>query len=228
MARSARTDVGDIPYHVINRAVGRLKIFHTPKDYELFLELLKKSRFECNMRLLAYTLMPNHWHLVVYPQNDGDLGLFMHYLTNAHTRKVHTMTKTIGHGPLYQGRYKSFMIENDKHLLTVMKYVERNPVRAKLSRSCEGWRWGSAWLRKYGTKEQREILSVPPVDLPRSYLSWINESDKEEEIEQLRKSVTRGAPFGTASWTDMMVKEHELQSTVRVPGRPKKSKEITK
>lgn len=89
------------------------------------------------MRLLAYCLMPNHWHLLVYPEHDGALSVFMHKLTNAHTRHVHTTTKTIGTGPLYQGRYKSFLIEKDTHLLTVIKYVERNAVRAKLSKRAE-------------------------------------------------------------------------------------------
>jgi putative transposase len=137
MPRHARIDLGGHVYHVINRAVGRLTIFKSKRDYQLFEELLVSAQQEVHMRILAYTVMPNHWHLVLYPRGSGDLGTFMHRLTNAHTRRVHVQTRTIGYGPLYQGRYKSFMVKNDAHLLTLIKYVERNPVRAKLAHSPE-------------------------------------------------------------------------------------------
>ena len=128
MARAARVDVGDQVYHVLNRAVGRLKIFEDPADYELFLFLLNEAREMTDMCILAFALMPNHWHLLLYPKKDGDMGEFMHWLTNAHTRRVHALTETTGTGPLYQGRYKSFLAKSDHHLLTVLKYIERNPV----------------------------------------------------------------------------------------------------
>ncbi len=133
MPRNARIDVGEEVYHVINRANGRMEIFSEPEDYELFEKLLFETKELLGMRILAYTLMPNHWHLVLYPQNDGDMGTFMHRLSNAHTRKVHAKTLTNGSGHLYQGRYKSFLVGDDRYLLTLIKYVERNPVRAKLT-----------------------------------------------------------------------------------------------
>ena len=108
MPRNARVDVADEFYHVINRANGRLQIFQTPEDYRIFEQLLEEAVGLTGMRLFAYTTMPNHWHLVVSPRADGDLGLFMHRLCNTHTRKVHAFTNTNGSGHLYQGRYKSF------------------------------------------------------------------------------------------------------------------------
>ncbi len=224
MTRSARTDVGNIPYHVLNRAVGRATIFTTPREYQSFIDLLADAKAEIDMRILAFTLMPNHWHLELYPKEDGDMGIFMHRLTNAHTRRVHADTGTTGTGPLYQGRYKSFMIEDDTHLLTVTKYIERNPVRAKLVGRCEDWRWGSAWLRKYGTPEQVvALLDDLLMDVPRDYRRWVNTPDQEYDLEQLRNAVKRGTPFGRESWVDRMVKRHELQTTVRREGRPKKT-----
>ncbi|MDP3645900.1 MAG: transposase [bacterium] len=223
MVRVARVDVGDHVYHVLNRAVGRLKIFETPADYELFLHLLREAKKMTDMRILAYAIMPNHWHLLLYPENDGDMSLFMHWLTNAHTRRVHTLTGTIGTGPLYQGRYKSFLAKTDQHLLTVLKYIERNPVRAKLSRSVESWRWGSAWLRLNGSKKQKTLLAELPVEMPHNYHSWINTPDSLKELESLRESVNRGAPFGDMRWIEQMVDTHKLISTVRKPGRPAKS-----
>ena len=220
MVRVARVDVADHPYHVINRAVGRLQIFDTPDDYALFVDLLREAKEMTDMRILAYVLMPNHWHLLLYPEHDGDMGLFMHWLTNAHTRRVHALTETIGTGPLYQGRYKSFLTKTDEHLLTVLKYIERNPVRARLAKNVESWRWGSAWLRLRGTENQKELLSESPVVLPRNYRSWINTPDARKDLEELRTSVNRGSPYGNTRWVELMVNTYKLTSTIRKPGRP--------
>lgn len=176
-----------------------------------------------DMRILVFVLMPNHWHLILYPRKDGDMGTFMHKVTNAHTRKVHALTKTVGTGPLYQGRYKSFIIENDKHLLTViltvMRYVERNPVRAKMVKRCEDWQWGSAFMRKQTSKD---MIAPPPMSLPRNYAVWISEPETTDILEQVRCSVVRGAPFGGAVWKEEMLSKHSLVSMVRSEGRPKK------
>ena len=117
MARNARVDVGGHVYHVLNRAVGRATIFESRDDYRLFHELLLETTIAQEMRVLAFALMPNHWHLALYPHADGDMGTFMHRITNTHTRIIHARTGTTGTGPLYQGRYKSFLVEDDQHLL---------------------------------------------------------------------------------------------------------------
>jgi putative transposase len=222
MPRLARVDIGNHVYHVINRANGRLKIFETKDDYLLFEKLLNDAKQETGMRILAYVLMPNHWHLVLYPHNDGDLGIFMHRLTNAHTRLVHVLTNTIGHGHLYQGRYKSFLVDKDSYLLTLIKYVERNPVRARLIARCEDWRWGSAWHRINGTDAHKKILDTSPTSLPDEYRKWINVADKDDDIATLRTAVNKGIPYGRDTWIESMVSKHNLASTLRSAGRPKK------
>lgn len=222
MVRVARVDVGDHVYHVLNRAIGRFKIFENSDDYILFLDILREAKEMTDMRMLAFALMPNHWHLQLYPAKDGDMALFMHWLTNAHTRRVHAQTATTGTGPLYQGRYKSFLIQTDPHLLTVLKYIERNPVRAKLVKRPEEWRWSSAWLRLHGNAKQKELLSNSPVPLPRNYRTWLSTPDSEKELESLRESMRRGSPYGNETWVEHMIKTHDLESTVRTPGRPKK------
>ena len=122
MPRNARVDVGGEIYHIINRANGRLQIFDSDEDYHLFEQLVFETKELFDMRILAYELMPNHWHLILHPKNDGDLGAFMHRLSNAHTRKVHARTNTNGSGHLYQGRYKSFLVDSENYLLSVIKY----------------------------------------------------------------------------------------------------------
>ena len=218
MPRLARVDIGNNIYHVINRASGRLQIFNDASDYQLFEDLLLEAKEITDMRILAYVVMPNHWHLVLYPRSDGDLGTFMHRLTNAHTRRVHVKTKTIGHGPLYQGRYKSFLVDTDEYFLTLMKYVERNPVRAKLTNVCEEWRWGS--VQQHASSDMR-ILSESPIPLPEQYLKWINTAEREEILNTIRYSVNKGAPYGRDKWVDVMVKEYNLGATMRGGGRPR-------
>lgn len=221
MPRLPRVDVSDEIYHVINRANGRLKIFNTDAEYQLFEDLLREAQELTGMWMYGYTLMPNHWHLILCPKNDGDLALFMHHLCNTHTRRVHTQTQTVGSGHLYQGRYKSFLVQSDKYLLTLIKYVERNPVRAGLVKRCEDWRWGSARLRTHGSKKQKQLLTAPPVALPRNYSSWINSEDKPEDLECIRTSVNKGAPFGQETWVEIMITKHHLETTQRKVGRPK-------
>lgn len=134
-------------YHVINRANGRLKIFHNDKDYQAFEALLVEIKELFDIDILAYVVMPNHWHLLLRPKQDGDLSRALQWLGTTHTRRVHAHTKTIGGGHLYQGRYKSFLVQGDKHFLTVLKYIERNPVRAKLAPTVQQWKWGSTYRR---------------------------------------------------------------------------------
>lgn len=174
------------------------------------------------MRIIAYILMPNHWHLVLYPKKDANLGAFMHRLTNAHTRKVHAKTKTNGNGHLYQGRYKSFLVDKETYFLTLIKYVERNPVRAKLVHSCQDWQWGSAWRRIYGSKAKKLPIDRPPAPLPHGYAEWINTPDKEDDLVIIRNAVNKCMPYGRNRWVDYMVKKYDLGSTMRAPGRPRK------
>lgn len=222
MPRSTRVDVGGEIYHVTNRANGRMKIFDKEKDFKLFEQLLLETKELIDMRILAYEIMPNHWHLVLHPKNDGDLGVFMHRLTNAHTRKVHAHTGTNGSGHLYQGRYKSFLVDSENYLLSVIKYVERNAVRAKLVRCCEDWKWGSAKKRIDGTLNEKKLVDQLPVFIP-EYRSWINTTEKQGELDSIRNSVNKSVPYGKSRWVEKMVSKHKLESTLKSPGRPRKS-----
>lgn len=135
---------------------------------------------------------------------------------------IHAKTKTNGSGHLYQGRYKSFLVDTDQYLLCVIKYVEYNPVRAQLTKQPQDWRWGSAWRRVYGSTTQKQLVDDPPTPFPHDYLSWIAESEKSDDVSRIRISVNKGMPYGRETWVEQMVTAHNLISTVRAPGRPKK------
>ena len=174
------------------------------------------------MRILAYSIMPNHWHLVLYPHQDSDLSEFMKWLTNTHTKRWHAIKKTTGQGHLYQGRFKSFIVQDDNHFIALARYVERNAKKANLVKKAENWKWSSVWRRENGTVKQKKILSPWPIPEPVDYLSFINEPQTHEEEESIEKSIQRDRPFGKDIWVDRIVKKLGLESTMRSRGRPKK------
>lgn len=222
MPRVERTDVGGYVYHALNRANARARIFDSDKDYQLFENILEEAVEKFDMRLLSYCLMPNHWHLVPYPKNDGDLALFMGWLANTHTRRWHTEKGTIGQGHLYQGRYKSFLCQDDNHFFTLARYVERNARKANLVKKAENWRWSSAWIRENGAIKQRQFLAPWPAPAPKDYLNWLNQAQTADEEEAIERAITKGSPYGDDSWTDGVVKRFGLEQTLRTVGRPHK------
>jgi len=224
MSRAPRVDVGDEIYHIINRTNGRIQIFNSKEDYLHFENLLREAQKLTDMRIIAYTIMPNHWHLVLYPRHDRDLSVFMQWLTLTHTQQYHVRKNTVGYGHIYQGRYKSFLVSKDNYLLQLIRYVEQNPLRAKLVKKAEDWQWGSAWRRYYLNKtKDKGFLSNIPIDLPNNYRIWLNQLDENDDLEEIRLSVEKGKPFGTMKWVDKMVEKFKLLSTTRNGGRPKNS-----
>ena len=192
MVRGPRRDIGDCVYHVINRSNGKLCIFHNERDYADFEYLLNKMRETYDIRILAYLIMPNHWPLLLYPKNDGDIRKALHWLTTSHVRRHHSRKGTIGHGHIDQGSYKSFLVQTDTYLLTVLKYIERNAVRAKLCKTVEAWRWGSAYRRLHNDINLRKILSASPVPLPRNYREWISTPEPAEGLKELHDKFNGG------------------------------------
>jgi putative transposase len=145
------------------------------------------------------------------------------WLTLTHTQRWHAFRQSAGSGHVYQGRFKSFPIQEDEHLVTVARYVERNALRANLVRRAEDWRWGSLyrWLR--GTADDRGLLSAWPLPRAPGWLAHVNSPQTEGELAALRRCVDRGSPFGSDVWTERTIRRLDLESTIRPRGRPRKS-----
>ena len=222
MPRQARVTAGDTIYHVINRANGRVQIFNTNKDYQHFESLLQEVKELTGMRILAYCIMPNHFHLVLYPHTDQDLGAFMGWLTSTHVRQYRTRTQSIGYGHLYQDRYKSFPVQTNEYATTLVRYVEQNPLRAKLTKRAEDWQWSSLWRRERGSATQKKLLDSLPITLPNNYLDIVNDIPSDEHLTALRYSVNKGKPYGTVDWVEAVIERFDLAHTLRGPGRPKR------
>lgn len=168
MPRPRRVFPLDSVAHVVNRGNERRRLFEQPADYEEFLELLDQSLERRPMRVLAYGLMPNHWHMVLWPSVPSQLWQFLHYLTTLHAARFRYSSGTTGLGHVYQGRYHSSLVGNEVRHLRTLRYVEANPVRAGLVERAEDWPWTS--LRDRLGRSQRVVDG--PIALP-SLSDWI-------------------------------------------------------
>jgi putative transposase len=209
-------------YHVLNRAVARLPLFQKDGDFEAFQRVLLLAMEQHPTRLLGYCLLPNHWHMVLWPRRDGELSAFVRWLTHTHSMRWHAHYHTSGTGHIYQGRYKSFVVETDDHFYSVLRYVERNGLRANLVRRAENWRWSSLWQRQHPGEEVRAILHPWPLPEPDDWVQVVNAPQTRAELEALRHAVRRGSPFGSERWQRRMAKRLGLEYTLRARGRPRK------
>ena len=170
------------------------------------------------MRVAGYCVMPNHFHLLLWPRHDGDLGRWMQWVMTSHVRRHHRRHGGSGH--VWQGRFKAFPVQGDGHFLTVLRYVERNPLRAGLAATAEAWEWSS--LRWWGSAERPAFLTEGPAERPEGWVGVVDEPMSERELESLRRSVNRGTPFGDPGWVGRIARRLGLESTLRPRGRPRK------
>jgi putative transposase len=224
MARTARASIGGICYHVINRGNGQAEVFHKTEDYYRFTEMMQQSCVRLPLRVVGWCLMPNHFHLVLWPYQDGDLSRWMQWLMTCHVRRYHEHYQSSGH--IWQGRFKAFPIQQDVHFLKVLRYVERNPVRAGLVTQAEHWRWSS--LHPEAHRQVAGLLSAGPVSRPSNWLALVNHVEPPEDIARLRTCVNRCRPFGAGAWVETMVARLGLESALHPRGRPRKPSDEAK
>ncbi len=207
------------PFHVLNRGNARQKIFHNDSDYQSFMQLISKAKKRHPVKIYAFCLMPNHFHICMSTDQASNISQMMQWLLTSHVRRAHSLNKTSGH--LWQGRFKSFSIQCDTHLLTVLRYIEANPVRAKLVASARQWPWSSFAFRE--NPRGLGILDPSPVPLPEHWEDYVNSSLPIKELEAIRHSVGRQSPLGEIHWVEEIARRFGLWSTLNPRGRPRKS-----
>jgi putative transposase len=231
MPRKLRSFAADIPYHVMNRASARAKIFHKQADYLAFETVLEQAVTLYNIRLLAYIVMPNHFHLVLWPRDNETqkVSRFMKWLQQTHTQRWHAHYHNAGEGRLYQGRFKAFPIQagwNEFHYLQkVCRYVERNALRANLVTQADDWKFSSLHRRLHGTPESQQLLAAWPKGAYPGHKQWLarlHQPLSPAEEKALAQSLQRQAPFGSPSWQSQTAAQLDLAHTLRPRGRPKK------
>ncbi len=197
-----------------------MNLFHKDADFLAFERVLGEGLKRYPVELLTYCLMPNHWHLVLRPGTNEALGKLMGWVGVTHVRRHHEHYHSRGGGHLYQGRFKSFPVQEDGHFLVLCRYVEANAVRAGLVRDADHWRWNGAHARKHGS----EMLALAdwPLDRPRNWMAFLNDPPGEDQMQRIRTSVNRGRPLGEEGWVAKVAARLGLQFTLRDAGRPKK------
>jgi putative transposase len=193
MPRSRRIVTSGSVLHVVNRGNDRRVIFPEPVDYAAFLVLLREARERFPVKLFAYCLMPNHFHLVVTADTVAALSAYMHYLQREHAYDLRACARTLGHGHIFQRRYWSSIITGDGHLLCVLRYVEANAARAGLVGNAQLWEWGSLWDRETG---ERDLLHPLPIRLPPGWSTIVNVPLQQVDLDPIRHPVKMGRPPG--------------------------------
>jgi putative transposase len=208
---------GQFVFHVLNRAIENTTLFVDPSDYTWFLTLLEQAARAYNVRVLAYCVMPNHWHLVLWPTTDDGLSAFMHWLTGSHAQSWRWQRGSQGRGAVYQGTFKAIAVQTDGHFLRLCRYVERNPVRARLVEFAQDWAWSSA--SPQAGLPGRPGLSEWPVGKPATWTDYINEPILDGSLREIRKAIRRNEHYGDKSWKEAVCRELGWRSG-RGPGRP--------
>jgi putative transposase len=199
-----------------------MRLFAQDADFEAFQRVMIEAHRRHPIRILSYCILSKHWHFVVWPQTDGEVTDFFRWLAHTHAMRWRVVHRTVGYGHLYQGRFKSFPVQSDEHLLTVLRYVERNALGAGLVERAEHWRWGGLWARVHGDDAVKAVLSPWPVARPKDWLRRVNTPLSASELRRLRMSIERGQPYGEDEWVKRTAKELGLEHTIRPEGRPPK------
>lgn len=221
MPRPLRIWAEGFPFHILNRGNNKQTVFYEQKDYQSFLGLLKESKERFDLRIFSYCLMPNHFHLVVL--SDPSLSKAIQWLLTSYSVRHHLIHGGTGH--LWQGRFKGFLIQEDRYLLGVLRYVEGNPVRSGLVKSALDWPWSSHRERVERGRglidSKLQILDALPIELPADWTDFVDKPLNEKELEKIRLSLNRQAPLGDPYWQNQIAERFQLQSTLKARGRPK-------
>ena len=180
MPRQRRIIAAGYPFHVTNRGVERRRLFLEEAQYGSFLGLLETGKERFEVEVWGLCLMPNHFHLVARTTQRDALSAYLHWVQGIHARDLRTWTKTRGYGHVFQQRFWSGLIEDGSHLLNVLRYVEANPVTAKLVKQAEDWPWTSLALRR---SSRFQLLDPLPIALPSDWSARVNSPPEPAECD---------------------------------------------
>lgn len=214
MPRIPRGQLPEAVFHVLNRGNNRATVFRKDGDYRAFISLLAAAKSRAPIRLFAFTMLPNHFHAVVQPIAENAMSNCVQWWLTSHVRRYHRHYASSGH--VWQGRFKSFPVQQDEHFLTVVRYVLQNPVRAQLAAHAGDWPWSSLHFP--------QMIDPWPVAPPTVLTEWLRLPVSPRDLDGLRNSVRRQAPFGSGEWQEVTAMSAGSESTLRSRGRPRKSR----
>jgi len=220
MPRIARIIAPGYPHHITQRGNNRATVFFDDEDRQTYLKLLISYARKHALQIWAYCLMDNHIHLLAVPETETALARGIGLTNQVYTQYLNR--KLNQSGRIWQNRFFSCVVENELYLWAVARYIERNPMKAGLSKSAEEYHWSSAKAHLTGVDDT--VLSST---------SWLEPSERNAYAEfvlveddamddTIRKATRTGRPFGSESFVDML--EFRLNQTLRPKkaGRPRK------
>lgn len=218
MPRRLRHDLQGTAFHVMNRAVRRTTLFAQHADYLKFLVLVREFMERFRVRVIAYCVMPNHWHFVVLCNRIEDISHWLHVTTSTHGLRWNLAHGSRGTGAVYQSRFRAVPIQTETSLHRVCRYVERNALRKNLVGRAEDWQWGSLSARC------ENCYTIPlhqwPILRPQNWIEIVNEPENQAELDALRKTIHRNQPIGDPDWQKAVAPFIGL--SMKPIGRPKK------
>ena len=226
MARLPRLTVPSYPHHIIQRGNNRQPTFFAEKDYHVFLDCLREAKRKCHTRLYAYVLMTNHVHLLLEPEQDGDLGRFMQSVGRRYVRYVNATHNRSG--TLWEGRFRSAVVSRDEYLIVCSRYIELNPVRAGMASHPAEYRWSSYRHRALGHPDDlvdddpwyQSLGSSAEVRRKR-YREWIEALVADEEWAEIRRATQQGRVLGREEFQEQIGRRARRQVMGETRGRPR-------
>jgi len=228
MARLARVVAANCPHHITQRGNRRQQTFFSEDDYRAYLNLLAEWCGKHEVRIWAYCLMPNHVHLIVVPPTADALGRAIGEAHRRYTRRVNFRKGRRGH--LWQGRFASFAMAG-RHVLAAARYVERNPVKAKLVRSAAAWPWSSAAAHVSGKSDgiaETNWLAKRIAGWVCTWAAHLRKADEKDFASAMRLHEATGRPLGDKGFVKKLELTLGRVLLPRRPGRPKKNPEKEK
>ena len=174
--------------HVVNRGNDKRLLFERARHFEDFLHMVAWAKGICPVRIVAYCIMCNHWHFVFWVEVEWDVSAFLHRLTTIHAKRWRAATNTVGHGHVYQDRFKSSTIFNERYYYNCLRYVEQNGLRAGLVHSSKDWQWSSLAER---LGNGRGILDPDPLGLPSGWAEMVDETLPDCDLLEIRSAMKR-------------------------------------
>ena len=226
MPRPLRPIDDGLIYHVINRGNNRQNGFHKADDFQAFLRALAEVKARKPFELYGYCLLNNHFHLLIRP-TGATISRILQSLLVCHTQRYHKHHRSGGH--VWQGRFKSPVIQQDEHLLNVLRYIEANPLRAKIVTRADDYPWSSYRMHGLGETDELvdslvnyEALSPLLKVRQRKWAEKVHRPLDEANLEAIRRASATGLPYGSPAWMTRLAKRLDLDLAIRPRGRPRK------
>ena len=224
MPRIARVCAVNYPHHVTQRGNNKEAVFFDDEDREFYLKIIGGYSKKWGLEIWAYCLMPNHVHLLVVPKQEESLARGIGGTNLVYTQYINRKYERSGR--LWQNRFYSTIIEKESYLLTATRYIERNPVRAKIVKNAEDYKWSSATAHIMRTKD--DILSKNWLDEKelKTYKDFITIIENDKEVDFIRKATSVGRPLGTERFVKTLETLLCRDLLPKKIGRPKKKEEV--